>query len=102
MFDAVGEPRRGQFARALRALQPDARQHRARQRLALGGFGQGEDACVQVGVLELRRVALLPRAPDRRVAQVQPPRTYRALGRARIVKRRAGSSWTRTRLKSSP
>src|SRR3546814_17709784 len=90
IVDAVGEPRRGQFARDLRALQPDARQHGTRQRLALGGFGQGKDPCVQVGVLELRRVALLQRAPDRRVARVQPQRTYRAPGRARLGQRRPG------------
>src|SRR3546814_9921487 len=49
IVDAVGEPRGGQLARDLGTLQPDARQHRARQRLALGGLGQGEDARVQVG-----------------------------------------------------
>src|SRR3546814_1370773 len=35
IVDAVGEPRGGQLARDLGTLQPDARQHRARQRLAL-------------------------------------------------------------------
>src|SRR3546814_19739863 len=69
IVDAVGEPRRGQLARDLGALQPDARQHGTRQRLALGGFGQGKDPCVQVGVLELRRVALLQRAPDRQIGR---------------------------------
>src|SRR3546814_14451934 len=36
IVDAVGEPRGGQLARDLGTLQPDARQHRARQRLAPG------------------------------------------------------------------
>src|SRR5690606_7314050 len=82
--DSVGEPFGRQLAADLGALQRDLRHHRARQGPALELLGQGENAPVELAVLELALVAELERAADLAVADAQPlaERADRELGLA--------------------
>ena len=92
LVHARGEPRGGEVAGDLGAFQLDAGDHRARQRLAGAGLGQGIHARVQVGIAEVEPVAALECGADRTI--VHPQRVGqpadRAFGLARRVQRCAG------------
>ncbi len=92
LVNAAREPLGGQWARDFRAVQADARQHRARHRPPRRRVGELEDAGPKPRLFERRSAFLLERPPNLVVpqAQARAERAYRGLGAAQLGRVAAG------------